>query len=270
MSAANQGLQSLDSEGRRTVQSVDRACAILQVLAREENGSTTSELGRQLGVHKSTASRMLAALDSAGMVERDPLTGRFHLGLRILTMAGNILSRLEVLRIADPLLRRLAEATQETVNLGIRFGNEVVNIEQIPGPNILRSFDWIGKSTPLHRGSLAKALLAHLSNPELEAYLSAVNADGAGLEPGEFWSAMDEIRRKGYAVNRGELNHDVYAVGAPVFDSHGRCHASLSVAGYCQEFHESRIEELGRQVIDTAATISRQLGHPVGRYAVIG
>jgi DNA-binding IclR family transcriptional regulator len=269
MSSASQGPQPLDVDARRTVQSIDRACTILQLLAREEKGSTTSELGRHLGVHKSTASRMLAALDAAGMVERDPLTGRFHLGLRILTMAGNILSRLEVVRIADPLLRRLAEATQETVNRGIRFDNAIVNIEQISGPDILRSFDWIGKSTPLHRGALAKALLAHLDRLELEAYLTAVNANGAGLEPEEFWSAMAEIRRRGYAVNRGELNRDVYAVGAPVFDSQGRCHASLSVAGYCQAFHESRIEELGRLVIDTAATISRQLGHPIGRYAAI-
>ena len=269
MSDTYQESNSLDVESRRTVQSVDRACTILQLISSAENGSTTSELGRQLGVHKSTASRLLGSLDDAGMVERDPLTGRYHPGLRILTMAGAILGRLDVLRIADPLLRRLAETTQETVNFGIRLENEIVNIEQIPGPNLLRSFDWIGKSTQLHQGALAKALLAHLDPSELEAYLANANAEGASLDPREFWKAMQEIQTSGYAVNRGELNPQVFAVGAPVFDGQGRCCASVSVAGGRENFSESRIEHLGREVWNTAATISRQLGYTVGRLAVL-
>lgn len=269
MTVAHQESLSQGGESRRTVQSVDRACAILQFLAQAANGCTTSEVGRHLGVHKSTASRMLAALESAGMVVRDPLTNRFHLGLRIVTLAGSILSRLEVLRISEPLLRRLAEATQETVNLGVRFGNEVVNVAQIPGPNILRSFDWTGKSSPLHRGALARALLAHLERSEMEVYLATVNAEGAGVKPVDFWAVIEQTRHRGLAINRGEFNPEVYAVGAPIFDGRGRCAVSLAVAGHSERFHEERIEELGRQVIETAATISRQLGHPTGRCVVI-
>ncbi len=269
MSVANDGSLSQNGESRRTVQSVDRACAILQLLAQEANGCTTSEVGRHLCVHKSTASRMLSVLENAGMVVREPLTNRFHLGLRILTLAGSILSRLEVLRISEPLLRRLAEATQETVNLGVRFGNEVVNVAQIPGPNILRSFDWTGKSSPLHRGAMARALLAHLERSEMELYLATVNAEGAGIDPVDFWAMIEQIRHQGLAINRGEFHSDVFAVGAPIFDGRGRCAVSLAVAGHSERFHEDRVEELGRLVIETAATISRQLGHPTGRSPVI-
>ncbi len=211
---------------------------------------------------------MLASLENAGMVVRDPLTNRFHLGLQIVTLAGSILSRLEVLRISEPVLRRLAEATQETVNLGVRFGNEVVNVGQIPGSNDLRSYDWIGESSPLHRGALARALLAHLERSEMEVYLVSANAEGAALNPDEYWCEIERIRLQGFAVNRGEFNPEVYAVGSPIFDRLGRCSAGLAIAGHRQRFSEMRIEELSHQVVEAAATISLQLGYPNGRYAV--
>ncbi len=264
MTAAHPASLSLHGNSRRTVQSVDRACLILQLLAQASNGYTLSEVGRHLGVHKSTASRLLAALEDAGMAVRDPLTNRFHLGLRIVTLAGSILSRLDVLRISEPLLRRLAEATQETVNLGVRFGNEVVNVGQIPSPNILRSYDWIGESAPLHSGALARALLAHLERAEMEVYLATANAEGAELKPAEFWSAIEKIREQGYEINRGELSPDVYAVGAPIFDRRGQCCAGLAVAGHRERFGDDRLPELIRQVMETAATVSHQLGYPVG------
>ena len=104
-----------------------------------------------------------------------------------------------------PVLRRLAEATQETVNLGVRFGNEVVNVGQIPGSNDLRSYDWIGESSPLP-GALARALLAHLERSEMEVYLVSANAEGAALNPDEYWCEIEHIRLRGFAVNRGEAN----------------------------------------------------------------
>ena len=269
MSANDRDSVIEDPDKRRTIQSVDRACSILVLISNDAGGSTVSDLARQLSVHKSTISRLLAALENAGMVERDSQTGRFHLGLQILKMSGVILGRLEVLRIADPALRRLAEATQETVNLAIRFKSEAINIAQIPGSNILRSIDWTGKTTPLHRGAAAKALLAHLDRSELECYLILVNASGANLDPAEYWSSIDEIRLNGFAVNRGETNREIYAVGAPVFDSRGRCCASVSIAGYRSALSDTRIAELAPQVVETAAIISRQLGHPVGRFAAI-
>ena len=264
MAGVQQAPLSQNGESRRTVQSVDRACAILQFLELETNGCTTSEVGRHLGVHKSTASRLLAALESAGIVVRDPLTNRFQLGLRIVTLTGSILSRLDVLRISEPLLRRLAETTQETVNLGVRFGNEVVNVGQIPSQYIRRSYDWIGESAPLHQGALARALLAHLDRAETEVYLATANAEGAALKPVEFWSAIEQIRQQGYAINRGELSPDVYAVGAPIFDRRGQCCAGVAVAGHSERFGEEQIPALISQVVETAATISHQLGYSIG------
>jgi DNA-binding IclR family transcriptional regulator len=110
---------------------------------------------------------------SADTDERDGSTGRYRLGLELIALSGVVLGRTEVLRIADPHLRYLADQTQETVNLGIRHRNDILNIEQIPGPNLLRSFDWIGKRTPLHLGAAAKALLANLGDEEIWAYLAA-------------------------------------------------------------------------------------------------
>lgn len=269
MSENNAIFQSPEAESRSPVQSVERACAIVQWLALQEGGGTASELSRHLGVHRSTVSRLLAALAYSGMVERDELTGRYHLGLQILTMSGSILSRLEVLRIADPAVRRLAETTQETVNLGIRHGETIVNIEQVPGPNILRSLDWIGKTAPLHRGAGAKALLAHLSDQEFADYIVAARVIDPDLNAERLRNEVREIRAAGVAVNRGEIDPRVYAVGAPIFDSQGRCCASISVAGTQSELTDERVSDLARKVVATAAMVSRQLGYSAGRFSVI-
>ncbi|HUZ02517.1 MAG TPA: IclR family transcriptional regulator [Thermomicrobiaceae bacterium] len=254
-------------ESRRSVQSVERALTIVHLLADSGSGGTVSQLARQLGVHKSTASRLLATLENAGMVERDEATGIYRLGLDVVALSGTVLGRLEILHVADPVLRRLAETTQETVNFTIRYRDKVMNVQQIPGPNVLRSFDWVGKTALLHRGAGSKALLAYLPADELRAYLDSplvAHLDGSRRH---LEQELEEIRRTGFAVNRGEINPDVFAIGAPIFDGLGRCRASVSVAGSRTAFSDERIPELARQVMSTARTISQQLGHDVGGYA---
>ncbi|HVC32837.1 MAG TPA: IclR family transcriptional regulator [Chloroflexota bacterium] len=257
-------------DAHRSVQSVERALAIVQHLADDGVESTGSQLARQLGVHKSTVSRLLATLEDAGMVERNDQTGGYGLGLGVVALSGTVLGRLEILRVADPVLRRLAEITQETVNLSVRYRDKVMNVQQIPGPNVLRSRDWVGKTVFLHRGAGSKALLAYLPDAELRAYINAprvVNPDGQHGHLEYLWREVAEIRRAGFAINRGELHPQVYAIGAPIFDGQGRCCASVSVAGAPEAFGEARLPELAARVMDAARTISQQLGHAVGRFA---
>jgi DNA-binding IclR family transcriptional regulator len=251
----------------RTIQSVDRAMALLRLLGARGGELSLSDFVRATGLHKSTTHRLLASLQEAGLIGRDAATGRYELNLELVALAGVVLGRLEVLRIADPHLRRLADVTEKTVNLAIRHQHDVVNVEQIPGPRILRSFDWLGKRTPLHLGAASKALLAHLTDEELAAHLDYANAQAANLDPAGFWAEMREIRRRGVAVNRGELEPDVYAVGAPIFGADARPRASISVAGHREEYGDAQIGGLEELVIDTAEAVSRQMGYRVTREA---
>ncbi len=253
---------------RRTVQSVDRACAILRFLG-ERQGEDVSlgAVARYLTVHKSTALRLLASMERAGLVERDQATGRYFLGLEVVAMTGSVLCRLPILRIADPQLRRLSEATQQTVNLAVRYRHEILNIDQIAGPNIIRSIDWLGKRAPLHSGAAAKALLAHLEDAEIETYLNGADAAGTDLEPTQFWGEIEKIRTQGFAINRGELDPLIFAVGAPIFDAERACCASVSIAWNHQTILDKRIDEFASLAVRTAFTISRQLGYQDRRVA---
>jgi DNA-binding IclR family transcriptional regulator len=269
-SASTVGPQ-LDAD-RRTVQSVDRACVVLVHIADcQEAGVSLGDIAQLLAVHKSTALRLLASFEDSGLVQRQPATGRYHLGLGTVALAGSLLGSLSILRISDPLLRKLAETTQQTVNLGVRYRNEILNIEQIPAPDVQRSPDWLGKRAPLHTGAAAKALLAHLGEDEISTYVRSIRPSLGGEKVEALLSNLQEIRRRGFALNTGEVNPSVRAVGAPVFNSTGQCSASISIAWYehdpSVEPVSTRMSHFAGPLVQTAQTISRQLGHNVQHIA---
>ncbi len=263
----------LDAD-HRTIQSVDRACLMLEYIAdRQEGGVPLREIAGVLGVHKSTAHRLLASFEQSGLVRRESATGRYHLGLGTVALAGSLLGALPILRISDPQIRRLAEATRQTVNFGVRYRFEIINIEQIPGPDVTRSPDWLGKRAPLHVGAAAKALLAHLGEDEINTYVTrGPGSSSLSVSKREMLLRdLLEIRQRGYAINRGEMNPAVMAVGAPVFGASGQCSASISIAWYQYDEHAgqlpSPLDQFARSLVQTAQTISHQLGHNVQHIA---
>lgn len=237
---------------------------------RQSVGASQTEIATVLGVHKSTGLRLLASFESFGLVARDPTSARYFLGLGTVALAGSVLGHLPILRIADPQLRRLAEATRQTVNLAVRFRDEILNIEQIPAPDLQRSLDWLGKRAPLHVGAAAKALLAHLDASERGKYLRAL-ADERPEVGRQLEGELDAVRDRGFAIIRGEIDPLVVAIGAPIFDATDRCVASISIAWSQSQSHltaeDERVAKLAGPLQDTARTISRQLGHASGQTA---
>lgn len=251
----------------RTIQSVDRALYLLGLLGEEGGGCSLNDLVSATNLHKSTVHRMLASLQGAGLVEKDAATGTYQLGLELVALTGTVLGRLEVVRIAEPHLRRLADETQETVNLAIRHKSDILNVKQIPGPRVHQSFDWIGKRSPLHKGAAAKALLAHLKEGEIKTYLRFAAEQSDNFNGEQLKEELREIRRRGAAINFRELDPNVIAVGAPVFNMAGMPCASISIAGACEDFDEAKIEELVGKVIEVGEMLSRQLGYQTTRIA---
>ena len=256
-----------DRGSYRAIKSVHRACKILHRLTDEPAGLTLGDLASYLGVHKSTALRLLAQLERAGIVERSVPPGRYYIGLASIAMAGSALGRFEVLSSATPHLRRLAQTTQQTVNLTIRYLNEILIIDHVPPSNALRNFNWLGRRAPLHKGAAAKALLAHLSDVEISEYLALLDGEGDSVRVDQIWGEIREIRERGFAINRGEVDSGVFAVGAPLFNAEGRCCASISIAGYQEDFTDERIVEFSHLALDATRLISHQLGYQ-GRQAV--
>src|SRR5436190_21237178 len=154
------------------IQSVGRALTILELLADERELGVT-ELGRRLGVHKATASRLVATLAEHRLVERNPVTDKYRLGFGLLHLAGSAMAGLDLARESRPVLEDLAERTQETINLAVLDGDEVLNVDQITSPRTVASRSWVGRRTPWHCTSNGKVLVAWLPEPEREVLLAA-------------------------------------------------------------------------------------------------
>ena len=147
------------------LQSVTRAMQALELIA-EAGSLGVTELGRMLGVHKATASRLVATLAERGLVERDPVSERYRLGFGLIRLAGAAMAGMDLVRTAHPVLEDLAERTRETVNFGVLSGDAVVYVDQISGTRAIVSVSWVGRRAPLHCTSNGKVLLASL--PEAE------------------------------------------------------------------------------------------------------
>ncbi len=130
------------------VRSVDRAAALLLALGESQGEAGVTELARRLGLHKSTASRLLATLQKRGLVEQDDETGKYRLGLVVIRLAERAERTLDLRRIALPELERLARLTHETTGLGILEGDTMLTVAQVDGPNLIAVGDWTGRSTP--------------------------------------------------------------------------------------------------------------------------
>ncbi len=251
-----------EREDAGPVQSVDRAVAILEILARDGEAGVT-EVARELGVHKSTASRLLAALDRRDLVAQDEGRGWFRLGVGIVRLAGAASVRLDVVQESRPVCRMLAQEVGETVNLAILSGRDVLYLDQVAGPAALSPHNWAGKRIPLHATSDGKVLLAHRPEAELTGYLTPPLArftDRTITDPHEFPRVLAEVRRRGYATAVDELEAGLTAVAAPVRDAEGHVAASVSASGPSFRIPAERIPILAGAVRRAAAEASRRLG----------
>ena len=155
------------------VQSVDRALSILEVLARTGEAGVT-EIAGQLSVHKSTAFRLMATLESHRLVEQTGDRGRYRLGVGILRLAGATTARLDLVQEARPICRQLAADTGETVNVAVLADGSALYLDQVAGTSALQPHNWVGQHIPLHATSNGKVLLSGLDEAELEQALGAL------------------------------------------------------------------------------------------------
>src|SRR5919109_2359516 len=245
------------------VRSVDRAAALLLALGESQGEAGVTELARRLGLHKSTASRLLATLQKRGLVEQDDETGKYRLGLVVIRLAERAEKTLDLRGIAMPELERLARLTHETTGLGVLNGDALLTVAQADGPNLIAVGDWTGRSTPLHCVASGKVLLAALAEREVlrivrRGLMSFTERTVVELEP--LLEELARIRRRGSATGLGEDEIWLNAVAAPVYDARGAVIAAVDIWGPAFRLTPRRIPELAAQARDTAAAISLRLG----------
>jgi len=244
----------------RTIQSVDRAAALLKAIADTSRPPTVLELADRCELNRSTAWRLLATLDSHGLVERDPVSQRYSLGYALLRIAAG--AEVDPLvRRARPVLERLARETGEAANLAVARRFHLVYVDQVDPPQIMAP-NWYGRAVPLHATSTGKAYLAFISSEErkaalpqrLERYTDSTVTDRRRLD-----QELRDVRRDGWAICVGELEESLFGASAPVLSEQGRPVAIVSVWGTERRLPRERLAEIGRRTLAAAAEIKELL-----------
>jgi IclR family transcriptional regulator, acetate operon repressor len=240
-------------------QAVDRAAQLLTHVVNGTSPVTFTELAAATGLAKSTTSRLLMALERNGLVQRDG-RGRFRPGELFVSYAWRGGAEAGLVAVAQPFLDRLAEATGETINLGVASRGMVEHIAQVDSTYLIGGTNWVGLSVPLHCAALGKVLLAHgaaeLPAGRLEQRTGLTITSRAKLE-----LDLREVRHRGYAVIDAELEPGLVAVAAPVYRDGGAVVAALSVSGPATRLTQARLPAVATHCVAQAQALSAVLGH---------
>jgi DNA-binding IclR family transcriptional regulator len=245
------------------VQSVDRAVAVLELLAsRGECGIT--EIAGELGVHKSTASRLVSVLESRGLVEQLGQRGKYVIGFGVVRLAGSAIARMDLASVGQSVCQALADRLGETINIAILDGDVAINITQARGGAAITAQNWIGQRTPLHATSSGKVLLAHLDEQRRKEILAAPLTGytrNTITDPAELAAALDAVPADGYAATFEELELGLHAVAVPVFGPGGTPVAAVSLSGPAFRVPRRRVPEIVRELTAAATDMSGLLGY---------
>ncbi|GII01462.1 IclR family transcriptional regulator [Planobispora takensis] len=251
-----------DDPARKGTQAIERAIAVLRTFERAPSLSAT-EVAQRLRLSVSTAHRIVRALHAAGMLGQDPATERYHLGITTATLGRLALERLGTSTML-PELERLRDLTGEAVNLGVRIGDEVVVLLQVPSRQPLRYEQEPGQRNPIHVCAMGKALLA-FGDPSVNMeepftrYTEATITTRSAME-----AELGRIRARGCAVNHEERVPGVRALAVPVRDGNGNVLAALAIQGPAVRLGDDRLPELAAELALSAGRLGsgRHL-HPV-------
>jgi DNA-binding IclR family transcriptional regulator len=242
----------------RHVAAVERAASVLDALA--EGGELgTNEVARRTGVHPSSASRLLATLADAGLVEHVPETGRYRLGLRLVELGNAVLARLDLREVARRHLRALAEEAGETATLSAPGEPDAVTVDFVQSAASVQSIARVGRPSVAHATATGKVALAlggaTLPPGRLKAFTERTIVDRDALA-----CEVETVRGQGWARALGEREDDLNALAAPIRGSRGELVAVLGVQGPASRFGDEAMAQALPSLLVRAAAVSDALG----------
>jgi len=253
------------------VQVLDRSFAILNALAAAGRDASLVELAGRVNLHKSTVHRLLMILESYRIVERNPQTGRYHLGLRLFELGTIAIGSFNVRERARRHLERVVFEVDETVHLCVLDAGEVLYLEKIEPSRSVRMSSRIGRRNPAHCTGVGKAMLAYLPEGDVEEILRrhglARLTSNTITTPAELKVELQAIRERGYSVDNEEVEEGVRCVGAPVLDHTGRPLAAISVSAPAFRLPMEKIPVVAASVTRAAQDLSRECGFRGSRRA---
>ena len=240
-------------------QSIDRGAQLLALVLEADAPRALGDLAADAGLPKSTASRLLGALERNGLVEQEGMRGAFRAGPVMARFAGRGISLRHLAELSERPMAALAEATGETINVAVAGPGGVEHVAQVDSRHYLGTSHWVGRRVPYHCSANGKVLLAFAAAGAVEAELEP-RTSRTIVEPARLAAELESVRREGFARAVDELELGLSAVAAPVLDDSGRAIAALSVSGPTLRLSPRRIAELRPIVIKQARALGELLG----------
>lgn len=244
-------------------QTLARGLTLLQLIADGREGVAVRELAAVMGLPRSIVQRLLYTLEAEGFLERHPSQVGYRLAIKMWSLGCAAIRRLDVREAARSELEDLAAKTSETCKIGVLDGHEVVYVDGIESPQAVRAYIPIGGRATAHHIATGKAILAHLSPERLLRAFETIRRHTKGSTVGTpaYDAELDQVRKRGYAVNRGERDQEVGAVAAPIFDAQGEVVACVGVILPLSRLNSAKTVQIGAWATAAATAISQKLGH---------
>ena len=243
---------------------LDKSLSVLELLAESSQPVGPTELAARLELNKATVYRILQVLSRRGYVSKGD-RGLYTAGAKLVEVASNYLSNLELQTEAKPYLTMLYAELNLSVHLGMLEGLDTVYVERLELRPSGRDYAHVGYKSPAHCSSIGKCLMASLSGDELDETLYQCHFEGFTpntiTDPQKFREHLRVVRAQGWAMDNEEYLPGSCCVGVPVFDYRGDAIACVSVSGTKEQFSQSRLPFIIKKVQDTAALISKRMGY---------
>jgi IclR family acetate operon transcriptional repressor len=243
-----------------SVRAVDRALDVLLCFSNQTPELTMTQIAERVGIHKSTAHRLLATLENKRFIQRDPNTGIYRLGIRLLQMAYLTLEQNDLRRLAAPFMHHLCDRYEENIDLAVLDDTDVVFVNILEGPQRVKLAAAIGQRLPAIATASGKAILGFLHEKQVRDILDRGIPQLTPYtlnSPDEIFNNLNSVRELGFAISEQELEQQINAVAAPIFDQGNYPIASVAVAGPAYRLTRERMIEIGPDLVAITKEISQ-------------
>jgi IclR family transcriptional regulator, KDG regulon repressor len=246
------------------VQVLDRALAILDTLAADGPDLSLGEISEKLGLHKSTAHRLVMVLERHNLIERNSVNGRYRLGLKLFELGTRAVSKLDLRERARPFLERLVLETSETVHLCVLDDSEMLYLDKVEPARSVRMATSVGRRNPPHCTAVGKAIMAYLPDRQVEEIIRKQGMKA--MTPHTITSFLElkkelvAVRERGYAIDNEEIEEGVRCVSCVVRNFSGEPLAAISVSAPAFRLTSEKVKDLAQPVLAAAHALSRELG----------
>lgn len=248
-----------------TVQSVNRALSLLEILAQEEEGLGLMEISQEANLTKSTVHRLLHTLIENGYVKQNVENGPYKLTFKMFRLGAKTVEKMDILKLSRPYLQQLKNQFGEVIHLVIRDEEEIVYIDKVETDHTIRMYSNIGKRGTLYSTSVGKAILASHTDEELYSLWQTLNIEKKTEYTittwPEFLEEIKTIRKVGYALDQEENELGVKCIGIAFLDYTGAPVGAISVSGPIQRMTEEKMALIKKEILQVKKEISRELGY---------